>query len=39
MTLKIMEEAAALEQVNSAVNEKKDIVFFCYTPHYMFAVN
>ena len=39
MDLMIMEEAAALEAVNTAVKEKKDIVFFCYTPHYMFAVN
>lgn len=39
MNLKIMEEAAALEAVNNAVKAKKDIVFFCYTPHYMFAVN
>ncbi len=39
MTLKIMEEKAALADVDNAVKEKKDIVFFCYTPHYMFAAN
>lgn len=39
MTLKIMEEKVALADVDSAVKAKKDIVFFCYTPHYMFAVN
>jgi len=39
MTLKIMEEKAALADVDNAVKERKDIVFFCYTPHYMFAAN
>lgn len=37
MTLKIMEESAALSEVDTAVSEEKDIVFFCYTPHHMFA--
>lgn len=39
MTLKVMEEAVALGEVDKAVKEKKDIVFFCYTPHHMFAAN
>ncbi len=39
MNLKIMEEAVALAEVDAAVKAKKDIVFFCYTPHHMFAVN
>ncbi len=37
MTLKMMEEAAALEEVDNAVKENKNIVFFCYTPHHMFT--
>ncbi len=39
MNLKIMEEAVALAEVDAAVKAKKDIVFFCYTPHHMFAAN
>ncbi len=39
MTLKIMEESAALDEVDQAVEQDKNIVFFCYTPHSMFAVN
>ncbi|MGI9355121.1 MAG: glycine betaine ABC transporter substrate-binding protein [Rhizobiaceae bacterium] len=39
MTLKIMEESAGLAEVDAAVKAKKDIVFFCYTPHHMFAAN
>lgn len=39
MTLKIMEESAALSEVDAAVEQNKDIVFFCYTPHHMFAAN
>ena len=37
MTLKEMDESLALAEVDSAVNKKQDIVFFCYTPHHMFA--
>lgn len=37
MTLKIMEETAALADVTNAVEQKKNIVFFCYTPHHMFT--
>lgn len=37
MNLRIMEEATALADVDAAVKAKKNIVFFCYTPHYMFA--
>ena len=39
MTLRIMEESAALSEVDEAVAQKKNIVFFCYTPHHMFAAN
>ena len=38
MTLKIMEETAALDELDSAVKQDKNIVFFCYTPHHMFAL-
>ncbi|KAB7615454.1 amino acid-binding protein [Amylibacter sp. SFDW26] len=37
MTLKVMEEVEALAEVGAAVQENKNIVFFCYTPHHMFA--
>ncbi|MEP3279903.1 MAG: glycine betaine ABC transporter substrate-binding protein [Stappiaceae bacterium] len=37
MTLKKMEEAAALEEVDAAAKGDKNIVFFCYTPHHFFA--
>ena len=37
MDLKIMPESEALAEVDAAVAAKKDIVFFCYTPHHMFA--
>ena len=39
MTLKIMEEDAALAEVDAAVKQKKDIALFCYKPHHMFAVH
>ncbi|MEM7361013.1 MAG: glycine betaine ABC transporter substrate-binding protein [Pseudomonadota bacterium] len=39
MNLRIMEENVALAEVDKAVKQQKDIVFFCYTPHYMFAAN
>ncbi|MEM7226958.1 MAG: glycine betaine ABC transporter substrate-binding protein [Pseudomonadota bacterium] len=39
MTLEIMEESAALAEVDAAVEDGRDIVFFCYTPHHMFAAN
>lgn len=39
MTLKIMEEDVALSEVDKAVKENRNIVFYCYTPHYMFVVN
>lgn len=39
MTLKIMEESVALGEVDQAVAQKKNIVFFCYTPHHMFAAH
>ena len=37
MNLRIMEESVALAEVDAAVEAKKNIVFFCYTPHYIFA--
>ncbi len=39
MTLKVMEETAALSEVDAAVKADKNIVFFCYTPHHMFAAH
>ena len=39
MTLKVMEETMALSEVETAVNDNKNIVFFCYTPHHMFAAH
>lgn len=39
MTLRAMAEDTALAEVDDAVKQSKDIVFFCYTPHHMFSVN
>ncbi|MEO1140427.1 MAG: glycine betaine ABC transporter substrate-binding protein [Pseudomonadota bacterium] len=39
MTLEVMEEKIALENLAAAIEAKQDFVFFCYTPHYMFAVH
>ena len=39
MTLKEMDESLALAEVDNAVAQDKDIVFFCYTPHHMFALH
>ena len=39
MTLKEMDETLALAEVDNAVSQDKDIVFFCYTPHHMFALH
>lgn len=39
MTLQELEEAIALVEVDNAVAKSEPIVFFCYSPHYMFAVN
>ena len=39
MTLKIMEESDGLAELEAAVKQKKDFVFFCYTPHHIFAVH
>ncbi len=39
MTLKEMDETLALAEVDNAVAQDKDIVFFCYTPHHMFALH
>ena len=39
MALKEMDETLALAEVDNAVAQKKNIVFFCYTPHHMFALH
>ena len=39
MNLKEMDETLALAEVDNAVAKKTDIVFFCYTPHHMFALH
>lgn len=39
MALRVMEESDALADVDDAVKQDKDIVFFCYTPHHMFAAH
>ncbi len=39
MFLKEMDETLALAEVDNAVAQSKDIVFFCYTPHHMFALH
>ncbi|MEM7378782.1 MAG: glycine betaine ABC transporter substrate-binding protein [Pseudomonadota bacterium] len=39
MTLKEMDETLALAEVDAAVAQDENIVFFCYTPHHMFALH
>lgn len=39
MTLKVMEESAGLVEVENAVKQNKNIVFFCYAPHHIFATH
>ena len=39
MQLKEMDESLALAEVDTAVAQDKNIVFFCYTPHHMFALH
>lgn len=39
MNLKELDETLALAEVDNAVVQKKPIVFFCYTPHHMFALH
>jgi glycine betaine/proline transport system substrate-binding protein len=39
MTLKEMDESLALAEVDAAVSKDESIVFFCYTPHHMFALH
>jgi len=39
MTLKEMDETLALAEVDAAVAKDGNIVFFCYTPHHMFALH
>ena len=39
MFLKEMDETLALAEVDNAVAQNSDIVFFCYTPHHMFALH
>ncbi len=38
MTLVEMDEALALAQVDNAVAQHQNIVFYCYTPHHMFSL-
>ncbi len=39
MKLKEMDETLALAEVDNAVAKKTNVVFFCYTPHHMFALH
>jgi glycine betaine/proline transport system substrate-binding protein len=39
MKLKEMDETLALAEVDNAVSKNTNIVFFCYTPHHMFALH
>ncbi|MEM7227129.1 MAG: glycine betaine ABC transporter substrate-binding protein [Pseudomonadota bacterium] len=39
MNLMEMDETLALANVDAAVAGKKPLVFFCYTPHHMFALH
>lgn len=39
MKLKEMDETLALAEVDNAVAKDENIVFFCYTPHHMFALH
>jgi glycine betaine/proline transport system substrate-binding protein len=39
MQLKEMDESLALAEVDAAVAGNDNIVFFCYTPHHMFALH
>ena len=39
MNLKEMDETLAMAEVDNAVVQSKPIVFFCYTPHHMFALH
>jgi len=39
MTLKEMDESLALAEVDAAVAQDNNVVFFCYTPHHMFALH
>lgn len=39
MTLKITEETVGHAEVATAIEQQKDIVFFCYTPHHIFAAH
>ena len=39
LELKEMDETLALAEVDNAVVQEKPIVFFCYTPHHMFALH
>lgn len=38
MNLMEMDEALALAQVDNAIAQKENIVFYCYTPHHMFSL-
>ena len=38
MQLMEMDEALAMAQVDAAIAQDKNIVFYCYTPHHMFSL-
>ncbi|WP_136661509.1 glycine betaine ABC transporter substrate-binding protein [Nitratireductor sp. XY-223] len=38
MKLKEMDEALAIAEVDNAIAQDENIVFYCYTPHHMFAL-
>jgi glycine betaine/proline transport system substrate-binding protein len=38
MTLVEMDEALAFAQVDNAISQGENIVFYCYTPHHMFSL-
>jgi glycine betaine/proline transport system substrate-binding protein len=38
MDLRVMEESLAYVEVDAAEKKKKNIVFYCYSPHYMFSL-
>ena len=39
MQIKVMDEGLALSEVKAAVTKKENVVFYCYAPHYMFALH
>ena len=39
MNLRIMDEGDALAAIGAAAEKDKNIVFYCYSPHYMFRIH